>query len=404
MSKSAKDRNPPRFVATSGARVQRYFPGKVPEGRVGSISASESEDEKDNLSSSTHPQEIAAIAITDLEANSSFLTKQTNPSLDSSDVDSGDGESDIETKRLLHERLRDRQLTDNDEDNSSESDSDRNDDYIKAYSESQMQKHDVEQIPTAYIHNNLSQGALSSDNAYSRVHKAPSEATSGSSDTDSSESSGEDSHHILLKPVFVSKPQRQLNYQSNNPPASNTDGAEYANGSESSAYVRQEQRELSVRMAAEVAARARQQPDTDDADELDVDDTDDVDVEAEFEAWQLREHARIERDRKEKEEVDAEEEERVRIQNMTEEEKNRDGFERARTQHQQKARERAEQIENNPGKNKTETAMSAHDKMDQGMLEYALHRSSNNRKSNSKWRGYKREDTSSRRSLWDKGV
>ncbi|KAJ2552338.1 hypothetical protein EV175_003350 [Coemansia sp. RSA 1933] len=162
---------------------------------------------------------------------------------------------------------------------------------------------------------------------------------------------------------------------------------------------KQERRDESIRLAAEEAARSRLQPDIDDADELIVADTDDVDVEVEFEMWRLREVARIERDKSEKQEADAEEEDREQIQKLSEEEKNKAGLERARKQREEKALERAEQTKSFA---KKDNQSNTKDRLTQDMLEYALQRNSG-RKSNSKWRGYGKEDTSSGRSLWNQG-
>ncbi|KAJ2565180.1 hypothetical protein IW140_005438 [Coemansia sp. RSA 1813] len=318
------------------------------------------------------------------------------------DGSSSESESDAETKRLLQVRLRARQLAKDDDSSDSEDGSDQHSASAKVRSESQARKHDTVQIPIQDIQEALTNRALHPHKELSQTSEVSLESESESTDTDSSESTEGYAPQVLLKPMFVPKSQRLSKSQGNDivpGNANNTEGI----GDDEIDRKRQERRDESIRMAAEEAARSRQQPDIDDADELNVDDTDDMDVEAEFGAWRLREISRIERDKTEKEEADAEEEEREQAQNMTEEEKNRVGLERARKQRKDKAQERAEKAVSFTKKEQTDSNVSMNDRMTQDMLEYALN-TNNGRKGNSKWRGYGKEDTSSDQSLWNKGV
>ncbi|KAJ2854035.1 hypothetical protein GGI22_004641 [Coemansia erecta] len=303
---------------------------------------------------------------------STLFTSFTYSSLCSSDEDNAESESDAESKRLLQMRLQMRELA-------NEEDSSDNDNTSDIYSTSAKARSEASQ---------------------------PSRTSSGleteSTDTDSSESADDYAFQTLLKPMFVPKSQRLSQPHAKDQEAGSMDGEDIAVDDKADRK-RQARRDESIRMAAEEAARSRQQPDIDDVDELNVDDTDDVDVEAEFEMWRIREISRNERDEAEKGEAYAEEEEREQAQNMTEEEKNRAGLERARKQREAKAQERAELAETFTRKKQHDSSASMNDKMTQDMLEYALHRNSG-RKGNSKWRGYGKEDTSRDRSLWDEGA
>ncbi|KAI9506704.1 hypothetical protein GGI25_005053 [Coemansia spiralis] len=381
MSKPQDTRKPTASVATSGVKVQRYFPGKAPDEHIDDLSASESEEEAAEYRSSIQTSEAATIAISDLKGKAP-VTREVDKKENTSDEDS---ESDAETRRLLHARLRARQMA-AEGNSSSNSDSDSS----------------ASSAASGLRHREAMRRPLSE----SSNSEATSDSEGRSTYTDSDYSGDDYAPRVLLKPMFVPKSQRLASTLPKPLNPDDTKDTENADAGEAE-LKKQERRIESVRLAAEEAIRARQQPEIDEADELDVDDTDDVDVEAEFEAWRLRELLRIKRDKEEKEEADIEETDRERVKNMTEEEKNLEGIERARKQREEKAQEIASQRESAATISTSEKKLSSagtdlSDKLTQDMLEYAL-RQNSNRKRTGKWRGYKKEDTSSGQSLWNGG-
>ncbi|KAJ2139652.1 hypothetical protein IW136_002830 [Coemansia sp. RSA 678] len=342
-------------VATSGVKVQRYFPGKGPQdGGIEDLSASESEGEHEPTGT-LGTQSIAIAKLAD-----TLITGGSTDTESESESDSA--------KRLLQARLRARQQAAN----ASSSDSDSDNDQERAQT------------------NRREQAALRRQQAVSEDElSANGTASSSGSGSDSEDSVSEDDYAapIMLKPMFVPKSQRIAPTNA----VSTRDGVEASTDSLKHAH-----REESVRMAAAEAHRARNEVEIPDRDESMVDDSDDIDVSAEYEAWKLRELLRIKRDKEEQEEADREEAERDRVRNMTEEERIAAGNERARAAREEKAKLRMEQADEQRA---TRDAPNTDDQLTRDMLEYAKKRDKP-RASNSKWRGYQNEDTTGSRSLW----
>ncbi|KAJ2545069.1 hypothetical protein GGH12_001100 [Coemansia sp. RSA 1822] len=343
-------------VATSGVKVQRYFPGKGPQdGGIEDLSASESEGEHEPTGTlGTQSIAIAKLADTHITGGST------------------DAESESESdsaKRLLQARLRARQQAAN----ASSSDSDSEDDQERAQTSRREQ--------AALRRHGVSEDELSAEGT----------ASSSGSGSDSEDSvSDEYAAPIMLKPMFVPKSQRISPANA----VSTRDGVEASTDAQKHAH-----REESVRMAAAEAHRARNEVEIPDRDEAMVDDSDDIDVSAEYEAWKLRELLRIKRDKEEQEEADREEAERDRVRNMTEEERIAAGVERARMAREEKAKLRMELADEQRA---TRAEPNTDDQLTRDMLEYARKRDKP-RASNSKWRGYQNEDTTGR-SLWSEGL
>ncbi|KAJ2382594.1 hypothetical protein GGI23_007328 [Coemansia sp. RSA 2559] len=200
MSKSLKDKRVPRYVATSGAKVQRYFPGKAPSGHVDDISASESDYEEEVVEANefrpntTNVSEISPIVISDLKAKTTGSNNIKGDYPYSSDEDNAESESDAESKRLLQMRLQMRELA-------NEEDSSDNDNTSDIYSTSAKARSEASQ---------------------------PSRTSSGleteSTDTDSSESPDDYAFQTLLKPMFVPKPQRLSQPHAKDQEAGSVDG------------------------------------------------------------------------------------------------------------------------------------------------------------------------------------
>ncbi|KAJ2795497.1 hypothetical protein H4R21_005083, partial [Coemansia helicoidea] len=134
-------------------------------------------------------------------------------------------------------------------------------------------------------------------------------------------------------------------------------------------------------------------------------DNDDGDVDAEFEAWRERELRRIERDEAEKLAAEQEEAERAQVRDMAEEEREAAGLVRARQQRAEKAQlvdSLAAAAAADPAavrNSAQQAATDANARATQAMLEHAL-RADQPRRGNSKWRGYRAEDTSQGHSPW----
>ncbi|KAJ2373852.1 hypothetical protein H4S02_008732 [Coemansia sp. RSA 2611] len=346
-------------TATSGVSVKRYFPGKAPEGSISDISASDSESEAET-SAAARAQHIAIAKLADTRISGEAVAL-------GSDSDSGSDSA----KRLLQARLRARQQAAEASNSSSESSS----------SESCDELNRVNRRERALM--------MRRDREQSKSEESEAESSS-ESESESDDADGGLAPQIMLKPLFVPKSQRLAQARAPVGQGHSID--------QSTEAWKQERREESVRLAAAEAKRAREAPEIKNQDESMVDDSDNIDVGAEFEAWKLRELLRIKRDKEEQAVAEQEETERERVRNMTEEERHAAGLERARKQREEKAQQRADLA----AEEHAAPVVEAGDKLAQEMLEYALKRDKP-RASNSKWRGYRNEDTSSARSLWAEG-
>ncbi|SPO39608.1 uncharacterized protein PSFLO_05089 [Pseudozyma flocculosa] len=174
------------------------------------------------------------------------------------------------------------------------------------------------------------------------------ESSSGEyeSDSEEGESSEEEEEEEevkpMLKPVFVSKRQREA--QASAPgtdPAAPTAAPGTATTSDASAAAaeaallarRQESHALAAaRIRAELAEKEHQET------KPDLDDTDGKDPDAEFQAWRIRELERIKRDREALEEKRREKDEIERRREMPEEERLKEDMERAQKSREDKKR------------------------------------------------------------------
>ncbi|KAJ1896608.1 hypothetical protein LPJ66_003890 [Kickxella alabastrina] len=400
-------------VATSGVKVHRYFPGKAPEGHMDEFSESESEAETEAKTERT--VQLAAGtsfgASTKLTAAAEVLSAPTrigagigNTQQGNEGFSDSDAESDGETRRLMQARLLARQRANEEASSDSGSDSDSDSDTARARLRASMQIRKPEGISARA-------GATASSGS-----------GSGSGSSEESGSSSEDDGYAvrpMLKPMFVPKSQRQTQQNPQSPQQAqqpsraaamleDENGEARDLGAEALAQMKEARREESVRMAAEEARRAREQPEIDNDEHANlVDDTDDVDPEAEFEAWKLRELLRIKRDKEEGEVVDLEEQERERRRNMSEAEKYAEDIEIVRRQREEKierARElRMEYLEEQDAMRldvaQDNTEVNAI--MSQQMFEYAMINAEGCR-SHTKWKGHSKEDTSrAGPSLWE---
>mmetsp|Transcript_33709 Transcript_33709/g.95363 ORF Transcript_33709/g.95363 Transcript_33709/m.95363 type:complete len:462 (-) Transcript_33709:1053-2438(-) len=130
------------------------------------------------------------------------------------------------------------------------------------------------------------------------------------------DSDDEDAGRQMLKPVFVSKSDRETIKEKERLEAEAIAAAE-------AAAARAEERKMETRdlvidtIRQEVEAENKQPSKAN----LEIDTDDDEDEEAEFEAWKQRELSRIKRDRDAKEAAEKEAAEKERLRNMTEEER-----------------------------------------------------------------------------------
>uniref|UniRef100_A0A061QYR8 Microfibrillar-associated protein 1 n=1 Tax=Tetraselmis sp. GSL018 TaxID=582737 RepID=A0A061QYR8_9CHLO len=224
-------------------------------------------------------------------------------------------------------------------------------------------------------------------------------------ETDSDE---EEDERQMLKPVFVSKAERETIKERERLEAAEAEAAAER------AKVRAEERKAETRdivietirkeVEAENAAPAK--------DEADVATDDDDDEEAEFEAWKQRELRRIKRERDAKEAAEKEAAERERLRNMTEEE--RAAWELANPKvepHKEKKKWRFMQKywhkgayfqESSDGKDRTGvdeifrrdfSAPTGEDKMDKSILPQVMQVKNFGRSGRSKWTHLVNEDT-----------
>ncbi|KAJ2823119.1 hypothetical protein IWW50_003919, partial [Coemansia erecta] len=339
---------------------QRYFPGKAPqEGEIQDLSASESESENEAAALAAGTQNIAIARLAETRT-----------------VEDGSESESDSNSRLLQSRLRARQQAA--AESSSDSDSDSSD-----------RREQINRRELALLRQQQKKNATDED--HTAESSEPSSASESDSETDESDNGY--APPVMLKPMFVPKSQRLLQGDQAALRASEHTDA-------STADQKHERREESVRMAASEARRAREETEVpDQRSESMVDDSDDIDVKAEFEAWKLRELLRIKRDKEEQEEMDRIEAERERVRGMTEEERHEIGLERARKQREEKAQLRAQMAEE---ERVDKVSGDADDQLTRDMLEYAKKKEMP-RASNSKWRGYRNEDTTEMRSLWAEG-
>ncbi|KAJ1719215.1 hypothetical protein LPJ53_005987 [Coemansia erecta] len=371
----APGKKPTRPVATSGAGVQRYFPGKAPEAAYDNLSASES-DVSEEETHPTHARKgnlVSSEPPTRIQIQIDHRRRRRSPDPDSESRSSeSDNESDEETKRLLQARMRARQLANDESSSGSESDADSEQPTSEALAAR------IQPQPRAYTSSEDSSTSASSD--------------SDSSDDDDGE---EDAYPVqpMLKPVFVPKSQRQSQPHTTTARSGHLDHDSQENIE--SARIEDERRKESVRMAAEEARRAREQPEIDD-DILDlVDDQDGVDPEAEFEAWKLRELLRIKRDKEEAETIDLQEEEETQRRNMTEAERQAEGLERARRTREEKTERIRELVQTKKQEQDAQLPppTDSANFVSERMYEYAK-KKADGRHNHTKWKGYRNEDTS----------
>ncbi|KAJ2058879.1 hypothetical protein GGI17_004772 [Coemansia sp. S146] len=322
--KKTTEKQPARPVATSGVKVQRYFPGKAPGALEHDLSASESESDGE---AKRMPASGSATASA-LQSVSIASTKQKR-SEDGSIASESDEGSDSEVERVLQARLRARRRANEASSDSSDDEEDGDEQRITATQRATLSKQ-THREP-----------ALSTSNRGSVALDSSSEATASSSEGNYSDSSDSESEHeapLMLKPIFVPRSQRQAQ----------TDMLKDSDNDQSGILTPEDvavererlaRREESVRMAAAEAARAREAPEINTSNILDLDDTDDVDIAAEFEAWQQRELLRIKREKDARVAIELEEAERERRNNMSEGEKYAEDMERVRNQRRKRAQE-----------------------------------------------------------------
>ncbi|KAI8319522.1 hypothetical protein GQ54DRAFT_34271 [Martensiomyces pterosporus] len=414
------ERKPAKLVETSGVRVPRYFPGKAPEVDV-DLSASEDEGEvgKQNKPEATASQPVPqriAVGKPRMEQDAG-----------EDEMSSGsEGESDAETRRLLQARLRARQRANDEESDSGDSSSDS--DLTEAMRRAAM--HRRLRTENEYTQVGSERTAAHSERSGSGSSGSGAESDSSESGSESESDSDEDDGYAprpLLKPVFVPKSQRQAKPEivgaavgvegrkDRGEDRGGGEGLEAEAEAEAQERKKEERRIESVRLAAEEAKRAMEEPEIDNKESMGVDDTDDVDPKAEFEAWKLRELLRIKRDKEERENADLEEEERERRRNMTEEEKYKQDMEKVRKQKEDRRQREHRSV---PGqkffhkgaffqdsgeeiyqRNFTDPRPDESVQAVQELPEY-LRLKALDRNAKSKWGGYKKEDTSSTSSLW----
>ncbi|KAJ2625904.1 hypothetical protein GGF44_005157 [Coemansia sp. RSA 1694] len=309
--KRTTERQPARPVATSGVKVQRYFPGKAPDANEHDLSASESEGELAVEDKRTLALQGASIA----------STRHGHSDGNGSVASESDEGSDSEVERVLQARLRARRRA---SEVSSSDSSDGEEDVGASVRQAHRQP-----IPPA--------SAKATIDSVSRPEASEGSSESDGSFSDSSSDSGSESEHApppMLKPIFVPRSQRQSQTA-----ASNADSVDQSDVLAQEERERLARREESVRIAAAEATRAREAPEINTSSIMDLDDTDGIDVAAEFEAWRQRELLRSKREKDAREAVDLEEAERERRNNMSEGEKYAEDMERVRNQRREKAQE-----------------------------------------------------------------
>eukprot|EP00300_Choanocystis_sp_HF-7_P039760 c6066_g1_i1.p1 GENE.c6066_g1_i1~~c6066_g1_i1.p1 ORF type:complete len:420 (+),score=112.67 c6066_g1_i1:34-1260(+) len=138
------------------------------------------------------------------------------------------------------------------------------------------------------------------------------------SSSEESDSEGEGVRHVLLKPVFVPKAERETIAERER--LQEEQDAEYAREKARLEARKQDTRSMLVQTIAE-DEKARAEKELDVSDEELPDTDDDQDAETEYAAWKLRELKRIKRDQDDRERIKRERDEVERWRNMTEEER-----------------------------------------------------------------------------------
>ncbi|PVU91964.1 hypothetical protein BB561_004109 [Smittium simulii] len=269
-AKKAERRLPAKPVATSGANIARYYPGKAPQ-LADDLSASESD--------------VEATAYSDTETSS---YKQTKPQFDNTpklvigtltaSIATQNRDSD---KKLIQKRLEARRLKANS--SSGESSSEE-----QSSSLSQESSSEDEGTSSRLNREQLRQKILSKQKQEQQTFESSEESSEAGSE--SSEYESDDIISTIQKPVFVAKSQRkskiiQFNSQSNTEILKEEDYE----------LELEKRREETLRLAALHVVQETETPAVEENMDM-VDDTDGIDEEKEYEEWKIRELGRIKRD------------------------------------------------------------------------------------------------------------
>ncbi|CAG8651645.1 22860_t:CDS:2 [Cetraspora pellucida] len=297
-------------VAPQPVKVQRYWPGKVPEG-IHDYSSEEEEEEPFER----EPEIITTIEkvdITEKEAASDRRLRRLKEAKE-------DGSSEVIDRRRRHfkeedQDVRDLQLR-----------------HVKVEQDAEV-KIEEEEDDLALRRKRLRDRVLEQRKQEEEQLKAMEEAEKAqSTQTEEEESEGEETSEYetdseeeqasrkLLKPVFIPRHEKL------------EEEAEAKRLQEL-----EERKKESHLMVAEVIQKELQKTVKEETGVSEVDDTDGLDEQAEYEAWKLRELKRIKRDKEEREAREKEQEEIERRRNMSEEQRLSEDMERVRAQREKK--------------------------------------------------------------------
>ncbi|CAG8663437.1 12374_t:CDS:2, partial [Dentiscutata heterogama] len=278
-------------AAPQPVKVQRYWPGKVPEGVKDYSSDEEEEDEQFERERETEIiTSIEKVDITEKEAASDRRLRRLKEAKEA-------GSSEVIDRRRRHfndqERLRDRVL--------------------------EQRKQEEEKLKAI-------EEAEKAQATQTEEEGSESEETS-EYETDSEE---EQTSRKLLKPVFIPKAHRETILEK-----------ERKEKLEEEIEAKklqelEERKKESHSMVAEVIQKEMQKTVDEETGVKEVDDTDGLDEQAEYEAWKLRELKRIKRDKEEREAREKEREEIDRRRNMSEEQRLVEDMERVKEQREKK--------------------------------------------------------------------
>ncbi|CEG72169.1 hypothetical protein RMATCC62417_07767 [Rhizopus microsporus] len=288
-------RSPAKNTPKPKAPVKRYRAGQVPENYVDELSDSEEEYEEQQQQQQKQPQTT--------KAELTFAQKEVRTGIKQTTISEQEASTDRRLRRLQQLQLDDqdrsarrRHVQDDDEDEQE-----------KARERMRLKQRALEQ-QDALVQN------VEEDEEEEEEQKSEEEEEEESSEYESS-SEEEDTLARLPKPVFIPKAKRETILQQEQL-AKEREERERRLEEEL-----EERKRQSHNMLAEELKREREEALNKDLSEYDdiPDDTDKVDEEAEYEAWKLRELARIKRDREARIAREREEEEIQRRRELPEE-------------------------------------------------------------------------------------
>ncbi|RIB14606.1 splicing factor, Prp19-binding domain-containing protein [Gigaspora rosea] len=305
-------------------KVQRYWPGKVPEG-IKDYSSDEEEDEQFERERETEIiTSIEKVDITEKEAASDRRLRRLKEAKEA-------GSSEVIDRRRRHFKEEDQEVDlplrtikiEQDAEVRMEEEEEEDD---LALRRQRLRDRVLEQRKQEEEKLKAIEEAEKAQASQTEEEGSESEETS-EYETDSEE---EQASRKLLKPVFIPKAHREtiLEKERKEKLEEETEAKRLQE--------LEERKKESHSMVAEVIQKELQKTVDEETGIKEVDDTDGLDEQAEYEAWKLRELKRIKRDKEEREAREKEQEEIERRRNMSEEQRLAEDMERVKEQREKK--------------------------------------------------------------------